>query len=196
MPILGCWDCLWPFGQEMSFLGQKWQLLRPLGPAGDTFGGPKRPKQTPPDVFDNVQLCSTNVHTIWVCWRCLWPKNVLFGPKITILDASGAPGWHFLGALKAQTDPPGCVWQCSTMFNQCSTHLGLRGLPMAKYGHFGSKKAVFGHFWGPPLTFPGGLKGPNWPPRKWRTLSNPVHPMFNQFGVAGTAYGQIWPFLA
>ena len=40
------------------------------------------------------------------------------------------------------------------------------------------------------MTFPCGLKGPNWPPRRWRTMINPVHPMFNPYGVAGTTYGQ------
>ena len=60
----------------------------------------------------------------------------------------------------------------------------------------GKKKAVFGHVWGPPPTFPGGLKGPNWPPRMCLTMFNHVQPMFNPFGLAGTAYGQIWPFWA
>ena len=65
-----------------------------------------------------------------------------------------------------------------------------------KYGHFGPKRPVFGRFWGPPVTFPGGLKGSNWPPRMWNTMFNHVQPMFNPFGLAGTAYGQIWPFRA
>ena len=33
-----------------------------------------------------------------------------------------------------------------------------------KYGHFGPKRPVFGRFWGPPVTFPGGLKGSIRPP--------------------------------
>ena len=82
------------------------------------------------------------------------------------------------------------------MFTQCSTHPGSLGLPMSKYGHSGTKKEHFGGFQGPPMTFLCGLKGPNWPPRMWRTMFNPVHPMFNPFKFAGTAYGQIWPFWA
>ena len=49
--------------------------------------------------------------------------------------------------------------QCSTMFNQCSSHLGSLGLPMAEYGHFWPKK---GHFWGvlgPPNAIFWGQKG-------------------------------------
>ena len=51
----------------------------------------------------------------------------------------------FPGVLKGPNWLPGCVWQCSTMFNQCSTHLGLLGQPMAKYGIFRQKMAIFGH---------------------------------------------------
>merc|ERR1719237_1029090 len=44
--------------------------------------------------------------------------------------------------------------------------------------------------WGPPVTFSGGLKGSNSPPRMCPTMSNHVHPMSNPFGAAGAAYGQ------
>ena len=50
------------------------------------------------------------------------------------------------------------------MFNQSSIHSGLLGMPMAKYGNFGSKMAVFEHFLGPKKTFPGVLNGYNRPP--------------------------------
>merc|ERR1719458_662578 len=64
------------------------------------------------------------------------------------------------------------------------------GLPMAKNVIFGSKKVIFGHLWGPLVTFSGGLKGSNSPPRMCPTMSNHVHPMSNPFGAAGAAYGQ------
>ena len=40
------------------------------------------------------------------------------------------------------------------------------------------------------MTFSGGLKGSNSPPRMCPTMSNHVHPMSNPFGAAGAAYGQ------
>ena len=86
--------------------------------------------------------------------------------------------------------------QCSTMLNQCSSHLWSLGLPMAEYGHFGPKRVIFGGFWGPQMRFFWGEKGPNSSPQMWSTMFNHVQPMFNPFGVAGTAYGQIWPFWA
>merc|ERR1719203_2587581 len=72
-----------------------------------------------------------------------------------------------------ENHPPGCVQQCPTMFTQCPTHLGLLGLPMAKNDIFGSKKVIFGHLWGPPVTFSGGPKGSNSPPPD---VSNNVQP--------------------
>ena len=65
-----------------------------------------------------------------------------FEQKKVILGGSGAPKCNFLGAKGVQTHPPRCEVQCSTMFNQCSTHLGSLGLPMAQYGHFEPKNAI------------------------------------------------------
>ena len=61
---------------------------------------------------------------------------------------------------------------------------------------FWAKKGRFWALLGPKKTFLGVPNGHNWPPRMWDMIFNHVQPMFNQFGVAGTAYGQIWPFLA
>ena len=58
------------------------------------------------------------------------------------------------------------------------------------------KKTVFWRFWGLPGDIFWGHKGPNWPPWMCLTMFNHVWPMFNPFGLAGTAYGQIWPFRA
>ena len=69
------------------------------------------------------------------------PKMANFEPKKTVFGRFWGSLVTFFGALMAQTGPPGCVWQCSTMFNH-------------------------------------------------------VQPMFNPFALAGTAYGQIWPFWA
>ena len=76
-----------------------------------------------------------------------------------------------------------------------SNPFGLAGTAYGQIWPFRVKKDVFGRFWGPPVTFPGGLKGSNWPPRMWNTMFNHVQPMFNPSGPAGTAYGQLWPFL-
>ena len=92
------------------------------------------------------------------------PKMANFEPKKTVFGRFWGSLVTFFGALMAQTGPLDVfdnVQPCSTMFNQCSTHLHLLGLLMAKYGHFGPKKAVFERFWGPLVTFPGGLKGSN-----------------------------------
>ena len=78
----------------------------------------------------------------------IWQFPVIFG-------GSGTPKCHFWGAKRFQTDPPRCEVQCSTLFNQCSTHLWSLGLPMANYGHIWPKRVILGgsgapqcHFWG------------------------------------------------
>ena len=119
-----------------------------------------------------------------------------YGNFRSFLGGSGTPKCHFWGAKRFQTDPPRCEVQCSTLFNQCSTHLWSLGLPMANYGHIWPKRVILGGFWGPPVPFLGGKKGPNWPPQMWSIMFNLVQPMFIPFGVARTAYGQIWPYLA
>ena len=142
-----------PFGLAGTAYGQIWPLLAKkshfwgvLGPPNAISWGQKGSKLTPPDVKYNVQPCSTNVQPIWGCWDCLWPNMAIFGQKRSFLGGSGAPKCHFFGAKRVQTHPPGCEVQCSTMFNQCSTHLGSLGLPMAQHSHFEPKNAVFGQF--------------------------------------------------
>ena len=53
-------------------------------------------------------------------------------PKMAIFGVSGVPPLQFLGALKAQIDPPGCEIQCST-------HLGQLEVSMARMTIFGPK---------------------------------------------------------
>ena len=67
---------------------------------------------------------------------------------------------------------------------------------MAKKCPFWAKNDNFGRLWGPRVTLFGGPKGPNRPPGMCLTMFNHVQPMFNPFGLAGTAYGQTWPFWA
>ena len=51
-----------------------------------------------------------------------------FLPKMAIFGVSGVPPLQFLGAFKAQIDPPGC-----------STHLGQLEVSMARMAIFGPK---------------------------------------------------------
>ena len=128
-----------PMAQYGIFWPKKGHFWGILGPQNGIFGGPKGSKLTPLDVKYNVQPCSTNVQSIWGCWDCLWPNMALFGQKMSFLGGSGTPKRHFLGAKRAQTHPPTCEVQCSTISSQCLTHLWSLGLPMAKYGNFGPK---------------------------------------------------------
>jgi len=110
-------------------------------------------------------------------------------------DDSGALQWPFFGALKVQTDPPEGVWQCSTLFNQRSTHLCLLEGSMVKKLHFWAKKGHFWRLWGPPATLFGDPKGPNWPPWVCLTMFNLVQLKFNPFGSAKGVYGQEYAVL-
>ena len=76
----------------------------------------------------------------------LWPLEALtqvshfkthicpesYAKKKPFFGGSGAPNWQFLGAERALNDPLGCEIQCSIMFTQHSTHLGLLRLLKAK----------------------------------------------------------------
>ena len=108
------------------------------GPKGDP-----NPQKGPHG--DPGPLKGTHLGTVHLgCWGCLWPNMSFLGRKRPFLGTSRAPRWHFRGVKRVQTHPPGCVQQCSTMFNQCSTHLGWLGLPMANKRNFG---ANFGQKW-------------------------------------------------
>ena len=78
----------------------------------------------------------------------------------------------------------------------CSSNSSDQFFHLRVNGHFEQKNVIFGGFWGPPVPFLGCKKGPNWPPQMWSIMFNRVQPIPNPFGVAGTAYGQIWQFLA
>ena len=80
-----------------------------------------------------------------------WAKNGRF-------RVSGDPRCHFLGALKAQTGHPGCVWQCPTLFNQCPTHLEPLEVPMCENGHHWQNMAIFGASGAPRCHFLGALR--------------------------------------
>ena len=154
---------------------QNWVPFRLWNSEMAIFG--HRQSQHKNDVSGCEVQCSTMFNR---CSTHLWllglhmAKYGHLGHKRPFSGTSGAPKWCFRVVKKAQTDPLGCEVQCSTLFNQCSTHLRLLGLHMAKNSHFGPKKAVFGDFWRPKKMFPGGLNGPNWPPWMWSTMFKQV----------------------
>ena len=82
---------------ENGLFGKIWPFLGPLGPPGATFWGPKMPKQTPLNVFDNFQPYSTNVQPIWSSWRCLQPKKDHFEPKKAVFGRFWDPPVIFYG---------------------------------------------------------------------------------------------------
>jgi len=122
-------------------------------------------------------------------------KNCQFWLKMAYFDDSGALQWPFFGALMVQTDPPEGVWQCSTLFNQRSTHLCLLEASMVKKLHFWAQKGHFWRLWSPPATLFGDPKGPNWPPWVCLTMFNLVQLKFNPFGFAKGVYGQEYAVL-
>ena len=87
-------------------------------------------------------------------WALLGPKKAVSGQLWGLIET-------FPGVLNGHNWPP---WMWNKMFNQSSIHSGLLGMPMAKYGNFGSKMAVFEHFLGPKKTFLGVFNGYNRPP--------------------------------
>ena len=119
----------------------------------------------------------------------IWQFPVIFGgfwdPKVPFLGGKKVPNW------------PPQMW--STMFNIVQPMFNPFVVARTAYGQlwpYLTEKGHFGGFWGPPVPFLGGKKGPNWPPQMWSIMFNLVQPMFNPFGVAGNAYGQIWQFWA
>ena len=113
-----------------------------------------------------------------------------------ILGGSAAPQCHFWGGKKGPNWPPQ-MW--SIMFNLVQPMFNPFGVARTAYGQlwpYLTEKGHFGGFWGPPVPLLGGKKGPNWTPQMWSIMFNLVQPMFNPFGVAGNAYGQIWQFWA
>ena len=200
------------------FCPQKWHLGAPKPPKNDPFwpkmavgnpGDPKLIEHWLDMIKHHISHPGGSVVTIWNT------RKVFLGPNSAQKQPFLAQNCHIWPyAFSATPNGLGISWtwlniifhirgvsydhleQCSTMLNQCSSHLWSLGLPMAEYGNFWPKK---GHFWGvlgPQNAIFLGLKGPNSPPQIRSTMFNHVQPMFNPFGVAGTAYGPIWPFLA
>ena len=60
-----------------------------------------------------------------------------FGCAYSQKKAIFSPKGHFCAVLGFPSDPPGCVWQYSTMFKHFSTQLGLLVWPLAKKYHLG-----------------------------------------------------------
>ena len=56
--------------------------------------------------------------------------------------------------------------------------------------------AVLGALSGTPGSFWWVQRGPSGPSQMWATMFNHVQPVFNQFGAARAAYGQIRPNMA
>ena len=127
--IRGCWECLWP---NMAILGQKWPFL-------STFWAQKRHFWVFLMVITDPPgceiICSTMSNQSSTYLGSLGLPMAQYGNFRSFLGGSGTPKCHFWGAKRFQTDPPRCEVQCSTLFNQCSTHLWSLGLPMANYGH-------------------------------------------------------------
>ena len=122
-----------------------------------------------------------------------WAKNGRF-------RVSGDPRCHFLGALKAQTGHPGCVWQCPTLFNQCPTHLEPLEVPMAENG-------LFGKIWPflEPLEPPGAIFWGPWGPKQVTldvfdnvqpcpTNVQPIWSRWRCLCAKMAIIGRIWPF--
>ena len=113
-----------------------------LGPLLGSLGGPCRGPGGP-------QISQNSVS----CFDChQFSKNRLCWSLLELL------GDTFLGPLRPKLtalDVFDNVQPCSTLFNQCSTHLGSLGLSMANYGHIWPKRVILGgsgapqcHFWG------------------------------------------------
>ena len=150
-------------------------------------------------IWSSVRPCSTNVQPIWGCWDCLWPNMAIYGQKGSFLRGSGAPKCHFLGAKRVQTHPPRWEVQCSTMFNRCSTNLGLLGLLIALLPNiaiFGQKKVIFGGFWAPKSHFLGAKRAQTHPPRcgvQCSTMFNQCSIHLGSLGLPVPQYGHFEP---
>ena len=129
-----------------------------------------------------------NLRAYGQIWQ-FWAKKVIFG-------RCWGPKKLFSGVPNGRNWSPQ-VW--NMMFYHVQLMPNKLGVAETSYGQIWQFWAKKGRFWallGPKKTFLGVPNGHNWPPRMWDMMFTHVQPMFNQFGVAGTAYGQIWPFLA
>ena len=117
-------------------------------------------------MFNPFGLAGTAYGQIWPFWVKKGRFRALLRPP------SDISGW----SKRLKLTPPGCEIQCSTMFNQCSTQLGLLGLPMAKYGHFGVKKGRFRALLRPPTDISGWAKRPKLTPPEVENIIQPCSP--------------------
>ena len=86
-----------------------------------------------------------------------------------------------------------------TMFNRVQPVFNQFEAGKATYGQIWPKMAKNGRFGGPlrpPRVILVSSKGSKWPPQMWATMFNHDQPVFNQFGAARAAYGQIRPNMA
>ena len=154
------------------------------------FWGLKMPKQTPLNVFDNFQPYLTNVQPIWSSWMRLQPKKDHFEPKKAGFGRFWDPPVTFYGGPKGLNRPPGCVWQCSTLFNKGPTHLEPLEVPMAENGHYWQNRALFGASGAPRCHFLGTLRAQTGHPGcVWQILI-PKHMWKSKIGLLEQIWGQ------
>ena len=138
---MALFGCLW---LNIAILGLKTHFGRFWGPKLTFSGGRKGPEPLtdPPGCEIQCSTMFTQYLTHLGLLGLSMTKSGNFRLKKTFLGGSGAENWQFLGTERALTDPLGCEIQCSIMFTQYSTHLGLLKLLKAKYGYFGSIGAI------------------------------------------------------
>ena len=112
-------------------------------PPKNTFLGVPNGHNWPPRMWDmmftHVQPMFNQFGVAGTAYGQIWP----FWAKKIIFGGFWGPQMPFFWCKKGPNSPPRCEVQCWTKSNQCLTHLGSLGLPMAKYGHFGPKMAKF-----------------------------------------------------
>ena len=91
------------------------------------------------------------------------------------------------------------VQPCSTLFNQCSTHMGQLRPSMAKYYQIWPKMAYLGAPWDPWDHFrwvQRGQTGPSICEVQCSTLFNRCSTQIGQLGPSMAKYCQVWPKMA
>ena len=130
----------------------------------------------------------------------IWQFPVIFGgfwdPKVPFLGGKKVPNW------------PPQMW--STMFNIVQPMFNPFVVARTAYGQlwpYLTEKGHFGGFWGPPVPFLGGKKGPNWPPPDVKYNVQPcstnVQPIWGcweclwpNMAILGQKGHKIWPVAA
>ena len=131
-----------------------------------------------------------------------WPRGPKKAPKMAVFGHI----WPYLpiggpSYLKL-------VGHCLNKVEHCIPYLGGRDGPLWTHQKLprGGREGRYGQIWLKNGCFRGplrpsrvilvGAKGSQWPPQMWATMFNRVQPVFNQFGAARAAYGQIRPNMA